>query len=201
MTHNEQFVGIMSKLLWKYQESKNESAFLHRVWDKLERDLQADGLCTGTQEKGFLSVSREGGQDGSRETKSNRISSQTSRLTQEMFSRQTVRFVLLWPEFAWPHDSMWHNNQPLFVGPNDLPSHTSHTQAQRWRGLEERSPERITGSVTMVICEFKTGKRGRPAIVRCSWWVGFIHSTKIEVSRTQLVLGIQTAHELGLSFF
>lgn len=69
MTHNEQFVGIMSKLLRKYQESKNESALLHRVWDKLERDLQADGLCKGAQEKGFLSVSGEGGQDGSRETK------------------------------------------------------------------------------------------------------------------------------------
>lgn len=38
MTHNEQFMGIMSKLLGKYQESKNESAFPHRVWDKLERD-------------------------------------------------------------------------------------------------------------------------------------------------------------------
>lgn len=65
----------------------------------------------------------------------------------------------------------------------------------------KKGAQKVTGSVTMVMCEFKTGNRGRPAIVRCSWWVRFIHSTKIEVSRTELVLGIQTAHELGLSFF
>lgn len=56
-------MGIMNKML-KNIEKARLGPFLHRMWEKLERDSQANRLCSGTKEKHFPTVSR--GKGGAR---------------------------------------------------------------------------------------------------------------------------------------